>query len=126
MQRQRGMLHQTLRRRPLRGRGLRLGAQRLAAGPRSLSGLKAKPMFKLFLEMSMLAFEAQQAIWLRGMKLAAGGSAAEREAGLMVSEKVSAGQDAFFKAATGKAPLGIVRGYRRKVRANVRRLSKMR
>jgi len=81
-------------------------------------------MFKFFFEMSMLAFEAQQAIWLRGMKLAAGGPAAEREASLMVKEKVSAGQNAIFKAATGSAPVGIVRGYRRKVRANVRRLSK--
>lgn len=81
-------------------------------------------MFKLFVEMSMLAFEAQQAIWLRGMKLAAGGPAAEREASLMVKEKVSAGQNAILKAATGSAPVGIVRGYRRKVRANVRRLSK--
>ena len=81
-------------------------------------------MFKLFVEMSMLALEAQQAIWLRGMKLAAGGPAAEREASLMVKEKVSAGQNAILKAATGSAPVGIVRGYRRKVRANVRRLSK--
>lgn len=81
-------------------------------------------MFRLFVEMSMLAFEAQQAIWLRGMKLAAGGSAAEREASLMVREKLSAGQDAMMKAATGTAPIGVVRGYRRKVRANVRRLSK--
>ncbi len=81
-------------------------------------------MFKLFVEMSMLALEAQQAIWLRGMKLAAGGPAAEREANLMVKEKVSAGQNAILKAATGSAPVGIVRGYRRKVRANVRRLSK--
>lgn len=81
-------------------------------------------MFKLFLEMSMLAFEAQQAVWLRGMKLAAGGTGAEREANLMVNEKLSAGQQAILKAAAGAAPIGIVRGYRRKVRANVKRLSK--
>ncbi len=80
-------------------------------------------MFKLFFEMSMLAFEAQQAIWLRGLKLAAGGAAADREASLMVREKLSAGQTAMFKAATGNAPVAIVQGYRRKVRANVRRLS---
>ncbi|WP_336812414.1 hypothetical protein [Bosea sp. MMO-172] len=81
-------------------------------------------MLKLLFEMSMLAFEAQQAIWLRSMKLAAGGTAADREARLMVSEKVSAGQSAIYKAATGSAPVSIVRGYRRKVRANVRRLAK--
>lgn len=81
-------------------------------------------MFKLFFEMSMLAFEAQQVVWLRSMKLAAGGAAAKREAALMISEKASAGQNAILKAATGTAPTGIVRGYRRKVRANARRLSK--
>jgi len=81
-------------------------------------------MFKLFLEMSMLAFEAQQVIWLRAIKLAAGGAAAKREAMLMISEKTAANQNALLKAATGTAPKGIVRGYRRKVRANARRLSK--
>lgn len=81
-------------------------------------------MLKLFLEMSMLAFESQQAIWLRSMKIAAGGPAAEREARLMVKEKVAAAQRAAVKAATGTGPVGIARGYRRKVRANVRRLSK--
>ncbi|CAH1690446.1 conserved hypothetical protein [Hyphomicrobiales bacterium] len=81
-------------------------------------------MFKLFMEMSMLAFEAQQAIWLRSMKIAAGGRAAKRETNLMVKEKVTAAQTAVLKAATGTGPVGIARGYRRKVRANVRRLSK--
>lgn len=66
-------------------------------------------MLKLFLEMSMLAFESQQAIWLRSMKIAAGGTAA---------------QTAAIQAATGAGPVGIARGYRRKVRNNVRRLSK--
>ena len=81
-------------------------------------------MLKLFLEMSMLAFESQQAIWLRSMKIAAGGSAGAREAKLMVKEKVVAAQTAAIKAAMGTGPVGIARGYRCKVRANVRRLSK--
>ncbi|KQK29124.1 hypothetical protein ARD30_20135 [Bosea thiooxidans] len=81
-------------------------------------------MLKLFWEMSMLACESQQAIWLRGMKIAAGGAAAKREAELMVKEKVSAAQTAVLKAATGTGPVGIARGYRRKVQANVRRLSR--
>lgn len=81
-------------------------------------------MFKLFLEMSMLAREAQQAIWLRSMKIASGGRAAEREASLMVSEKLSAAQNAVLKTVTGIGPVGIARGYRRKVRANIRRLSR--
>lgn len=81
-------------------------------------------MLRLFLEMSMLAFEAQQAIWLRSMKIAAGGPAAKRETDLMVKEKVSAAQTAVLRAATGTGPIDIARGYRRKVRANVRRLSR--
>jgi polyhydroxyalkanoate synthesis regulator protein len=81
-------------------------------------------MFKLFMEMSMLTFEAQQAIWLRSMKIAAGGPAAKRETNLMVKEKFTAAQTAVLKAATGTGPVAIARGYRRKVRANVRRLSK--
>lgn len=81
-------------------------------------------MFKLFVEMSMLALEAQQAIWLRSLKIAGGGHAGEREAKLMVKEKVSAAQRAVLQAAAGAGPVGITRGYRRKIRANVRRLSR--
>jgi hypothetical protein len=74
--------------------------------------------------MSKLAFEAQQVIWLRGIELAKGGATTQREAARMVSEKATAGQQAVLKVATGTAPIGIVRGYRRKVRANARRLSR--
>lgn len=81
-------------------------------------------MYKLFVEMAMLGFEAQQAIWLRGMKFAAGRPSANREASLMVTEKVAAAQMAVMKAATGSGPVAITRGYRRKVRANIRRLSR--
>lgn len=81
-------------------------------------------MFKMFYELSMLTAEAQQAIWLRTMKLSAGGSAADREAELMVAEKLAAAQQAFASLATGTSPVGIVRAYRSKVRSNVRRLSR--
>lgn len=81
-------------------------------------------MFKVLFEISMLAFEAQQAMWLRGAKLASGGPEADREAERMVVEKVVAAQQAAAKMITGTTPIGVVRGYRRKVRANVRRLSK--
>lgn len=81
-------------------------------------------MFKIFFEMSMLAFEAQQAIWLRTIRLSKGGRAASREAKLMVTEKVSAAQRAAGKLATGTPPTQVIRGYRTKVRSNVRRLSK--
>ncbi|QEN90741.1 hypothetical protein FZC33_32545 [Labrys sp. KNU-23] len=81
-------------------------------------------MFKLFYDMSMLAFESQQAIWLRTLRLAQGGSRAEREAKLMISEKVTAAQKAAGKLMTGTTPGTVVRDYRRKVRSNVKRLSK--
>jgi len=81
-------------------------------------------MFKIFYEMSMLAFEAQQAIWLRTVKLSQGGTAADSETKLMVTEKVAAAQQAAVKLVTGTTPISIVRGYRQKVRSNVRRLSK--
>ena len=81
-------------------------------------------MMKIFFELSMLALESQQVMWLRAMKLSAGGIAGDREAKLMVSEKLAAAQQAAAKSMLGAAPIGIVRGYRRKVRANVRRLSR--
>lgn len=105
----------------------RPNAPRRAAAEREPDGTSQdakRQMLKLFWEMSMLAFEAQQAIWLRGMKIAMGGPLAKREADLMVKEKIVAAQTAAVKAASGKGPVGIVRGYRRKVRANVRRLSR--
>jgi hypothetical protein len=62
-------------------------------------------MFKLFFEMSMLAVESQQALWLRGARLVLGGSEAER----MVGDKVAAAQQAAAKLMTGATPYGIVR-----------------
>lgn len=81
-------------------------------------------MANMFFELSMLAFEAQQAFWLRTLKLSAGGAASDREAELMVTEKVVAAQQAATQMMLGAAPASIIRGYRRKVRANVRRLSR--
>ncbi len=80
-------------------------------------------MANMFFELSMLAFEAQQAMWLRALKLSAGGAAGDREAERMVTEKVAAAQQAATRMMLGAAPVTIIRGYRRKVRANVRRLS---
>lgn len=81
-------------------------------------------MFKVFYDLTMLAMEAQQAIWWRSIRLWTGGPAAEREAERMVSEKIAAAQGAALKLMTGGSPGGIVKDYRRKVRSNVRRLSK--
>jgi len=72
----------------------------------------------------MLAAEAQGAVWLRLLKLSAGGPKARREARRMVSEKVIAAHQAARRLAKGHSPDAVVRHYRRKVRANLRRLSK--
>jgi hypothetical protein len=81
------------------------------------------------LQATMLAFEAQQVIGLRLHKLALGGPEVQREAALMVSEKLDtlfeSGQLMAHAALGGKEDLGaaeVMQLYRRKVRANRRRL----
>ena len=76
--------------------------------------------------LSRLAFEANNVIALRMMKLMLGSKrAARREARLMVSEKV----DAAFKASRsligGASAEEIVGQYRKRVAANAKRLSKV-
>ena len=75
-----------------------------------------------WLDWALLAAESQQVILLRMMKLAGGGAAAEAEAVRMTTEKVTAMAEAGLKLATGG---DVVRLYRRKVRANRRRLTKI-
>jgi hypothetical protein len=75
---------------------------------------------------AMLALEAQEVIFLRTLKLSAGGSAATTEAVRMVTEKVFAAQEATMKVMTGASADRIVTGYRSKVRANARRLGSTR
>jgi hypothetical protein len=70
------------------------------------------------------AIETQQVIWLRTLKLAAGDAAAEREAFRMITEKLAAAQHTAFRLGLGDSPLGAVARYRRRVRANRRRLLK--
>jgi hypothetical protein len=74
--------------------------------------------------MMMLAGEAQQVIWLRTMKLALGGAKAEREAKLMVSEKIASAQIETLKLMMGGSLETTTRNVRRKVRANRKRLSR--
>lgn len=81
-------------------------------------------MLKFWFDVSMLGFEAQQVVWLRTMKIALGGRASEREAMRMVSEKLTAAREAGFDLAMGKSVDSLVSGYRKKVRANRRRLSR--
>lgn len=81
-------------------------------------------MLKIWNDMFMLGVEAQQVVWLRAMRIAAGGKAGEREAIRMVAEKATAAGEAALSLAAGQSMEGVVRGYRRKVRANRRRLSR--
>lgn len=79
--------------------------------------------WKLGMDATLLAMESQQVIALRLAKLATGGAAAQAEAQHMVTEKIMAAQEAALLIATGGSTAGVVAGYRRKVRANARRLS---
>jgi hypothetical protein len=79
---------------------------------------------KSWLNMMMLAGEAQQVIWLRTMKLALGGAKAEREAKLMVSEKIASAQIETLKFMMGGSLETTTKNVRRKVRANRKRLSR--
>ena len=78
-----------------------------------------------------LGVEASTVIGLRAMKFAVGGAAAETEAMTMVAEKLQAGMALQAMALTGGLGLNpqiaaarTVSHYRRKVRANRRRLLK--
>lgn len=83
------------------------------------------------LQGAMLTFEAQQVIGLRLAKVALGGPDVQRETELMLTEKLDtmAESGRLMMQATfgGKKDLGaadVMQLYRRKVRANRRRLSK--
>ncbi|QRM34437.1 hypothetical protein [Microvirga sp. VF16] len=76
---------------------------------------------QLTIDATMLTFEAQSVIWARLSRIALGqGSPAESL--LMVTEKVNAFAEAAAIITTGGTAHHVVKGYRRKVRANVRRL----
>lgn len=81
-------------------------------------------MFRTWYDLNMLALESQQVIWLRMMKLAAGGPKAQREAALMMREKVDAASQSSLRLAGGASLDSVVHAYRRKVRANAKRLSR--
>lgn len=80
--------------------------------------------WKLGMDTTMLAFESQQVIGMRLMKLSVGGAGAQAEAQRMVTEKMAAAGEAALMMASGASTAKVVAGYRRKVRANVRRLAK--
>ena len=79
------------------------------------------PRAKLTLDTALLAMEAQTVIGMRLSQIAVGrGTAAETQ--LMVTEKMLALVEAAGTVAMGGSAHKVVRGYRKRVRANVRRL----
>jgi hypothetical protein len=94
---------------------------------RNLS-LAADPWPRLMFDASLLWAEASTVMMLRGWRMMAGGTAAEREAKRMLSEKVEAGFEFAGAVASGKVttPEGAARKamstYGKRVRANRRRL----
>jgi hypothetical protein len=72
---------------------------------------------------AMLAMESCEVVNLRLLKFACPDEASEREASLMVSEKIFAAFEAGASWLAGASPAAIVGGYREHVAANVKRLS---
>jgi hypothetical protein len=72
---------------------------------------------------TMLAFEACEVIHLRLAKLAMADASAEREAHLMVNEKINASFEACMNWLSGASAASIVDRYRQHVAANAKRLS---
>jgi hypothetical protein len=83
---------------------------------------KADP--RLLASMMMLAAEANGVVALRMMKLMRGGKSARSEADLMVREKIDAALEATSQLMAGGSGEKIVRGYRKRVAANAKRLRK--
>ena len=81
---------------------------------------------KYSFDAAMLTLDAQRVIGLRLAKLGAGGPMAAAEASLMVNEKIAAALEAGATVAMGGSAHQVVRGYRKKVSANIRRLGKAR
>lgn len=81
-------------------------------------------MLAMGTELAMLGVEAQMVIGQRMAMFMLGGPKARKEAQLMVTEKVKAAGEAAMTIAMGGTPRKVVRGYRRKVQANHRRLGK--
>ncbi len=72
----------------------------------------------------MLALEANHVVGLRLMKLMWGGKRARRESRRMINEKIDAAVKAGASIMSGASADEVVRGYRRRVAANAKRLSR--
>jgi hypothetical protein len=83
-----------------------------------------RPKSAYWLNLMMLGMESQQAIALRLFKLSKGGARARQETSRMVTEKLKAGMNAGRQMVKGGSPTSVLKAYRSKVRANIKRLSK--
>jgi hypothetical protein len=81
-------------------------------------------MFFPFRAAAMLALESSHVIGLRLNRLAGGGKNSVDEAHLMVSEKVHAAAEAAATLMAGDSTSKVVRQYRKRVAANIARLSR--
>jgi len=95
-------------------------------------GRRRNPWFGIGVNAWSLGVEAATVVGLRTMKIAAGGAAGEAETRRMISEKVDAGLALQALAMTGglgfsprSAAAKTLTHYRRKVRSNRRRLSRL-
>lgn len=79
-------------------------------------------MLKSMINLGMLGFEAQQVMMLRSFKIAGDLASAGLEMQLMVAEKILAAGEAGSTLMRRGSVDSVVSGYRRKVRANARRL----
>lgn len=92
---------------------------------------RLNPWLRMSMDAWTLGLEASTVAGLRTMKIAAGGAAGQAEAQRMISEKIQAGMELQARALTGglgmtvpSAAARTMSHYRRKVRANHRRLTK--
>ena len=90
------------------------------------------PWIALTLKAMQVGFEAQNVIFLRMMRLSAGGARGQSEARRMVSEKIAASAEAQAAAVSGiiagrkevVVAGRVIRGLQKRVGANKRRLSR--
>jgi hypothetical protein len=101
-------------------------------GAPPMKRLRQYPWIGLSLDTWRLGIESSCVIGLRTLKMVAGGPAGASEAKLMVDEKITAGLALQAKAMSGAlgatpaaAAAATLAHYRRKVRANWRRLSRV-
>jgi hypothetical protein len=93
---------------------------------------RGNPWFGIGLDAWGLGLEASAVMGLRALKIAEGGRRSQAEAERMIAEKVQAAMDLHFRALTGglgatpaSASAHTIAHYRRKVRANRRRLRRV-